>query len=159
MESHHALVTLAERAVKEYVRNGQRLDLSIADPLTAQIDASRNERAGTFVEMHPQPKCRVLCKGHGERRRARAGAKANVMKPRKRKLVGKRAHIEPRAVFVREVHGAVNAASIGFILSADSAYSRAGSEPATMPQPAKMVAQFCLKSADRIATTNSPSKF
>lgn len=52
MEPHHPLVQLAERAVNEYVRHGQRLDLPNADPLASDIRDSRTERAGTFVSIH-----------------------------------------------------------------------------------------------------------
>lgn len=52
MEPHHPLVLVAERAVIEYVRHGQRLKIPNTDPLAAEIDDSRNERAGTFVSIH-----------------------------------------------------------------------------------------------------------
>lgn len=52
MEQHHPLVALAERAVNEYVRHGDRLALSDDDAQTADLRASLNERAGTFVSIH-----------------------------------------------------------------------------------------------------------
>lgn len=52
MQAHHPLVILAERAVNEYVRHGQRLQLANVDPLTPEISESRQLRAGTFVSIH-----------------------------------------------------------------------------------------------------------
>lgn len=52
MQAHHPLVTLAERAVNEFVRHGQRLELPNADPLALELGTSRTERAGTFVSIH-----------------------------------------------------------------------------------------------------------
>jgi AmmeMemoRadiSam system protein A len=46
------LVALAYRAVDEYVRHGQRLELSNADPLTRELQSPLQERAGTFVSIH-----------------------------------------------------------------------------------------------------------
>lgn len=51
-ESTHPLVSLAERAIIEYVKHGQRLELGTADPLAGEIGESQNERAGTFVSIH-----------------------------------------------------------------------------------------------------------
>ena len=48
MEHHHPLVQLAERAVNEYVRHGQRLSLSHAQELSSEL----TQRAGTFVSIH-----------------------------------------------------------------------------------------------------------
>lgn len=53
MESNvHPLVSLAARAVNEYVRHGQHLVLPPADPLTPELGARLSERAGTFVSIH-----------------------------------------------------------------------------------------------------------
>jgi AmmeMemoRadiSam system protein A len=52
METHHPLVSLAERAVNEYVRHGQRIQIESADPLTTDLRGSLDERAGTFVSIH-----------------------------------------------------------------------------------------------------------
>lgn len=46
------LVVLAQRAVSEYVRYGQRLTLSDADPLTSELRADLIQRAGIFVSIH-----------------------------------------------------------------------------------------------------------
>lgn len=51
-QSVHPLVALANRAVDEYVRYGQRLTLSDADPLTSELRANLKQRAGTFVSIH-----------------------------------------------------------------------------------------------------------
>ncbi|MCC7161510.1 MAG: AmmeMemoRadiSam system protein A [Anaerolineae bacterium] len=51
-EFTHPLVSLAERAIIEFVKHGQRLELPNADPLAPELDASRQERAGTFVSIH-----------------------------------------------------------------------------------------------------------
>ncbi len=48
MEHHHPLVQLAEHAVNEYVRHGQRLSLSHAQELPPEL----TQRAGTFVSIH-----------------------------------------------------------------------------------------------------------
>jgi len=48
----HPLVSLAARAVTEYVRHGQLLELPPADPLTPALGARLSERAGTFVSIH-----------------------------------------------------------------------------------------------------------
>lgn len=48
MQQHHPLVTLAENAVSEYVRHGQRLELPDVEQLPPELRA----RAGTFVSIH-----------------------------------------------------------------------------------------------------------
>ncbi len=44
----HPLVSLAARAINEYVRHGQRLNLSDAEQLAPEVA----QRAGTFVSIH-----------------------------------------------------------------------------------------------------------
>lgn len=48
MRSMHPLVSLAQRALEEYVRHGQRLQAPDDDQLTPEL----RERAGTFVSIH-----------------------------------------------------------------------------------------------------------
>lgn len=48
----NALVSLAHRAVEEYVRHGQRLSLPQDDPLAQELAAHMTKRAGTFVSIH-----------------------------------------------------------------------------------------------------------
>lgn len=46
------LVTLAHRAVDEYVRYGQHATLSETELMTPELRGRLNERAGTFVSIH-----------------------------------------------------------------------------------------------------------
>ena len=48
----HPLVTLAHRAVNEYIRHGERLAVSEVDTQSPGLRESLNERAGTFVSIH-----------------------------------------------------------------------------------------------------------
>lgn len=48
MAQHHPLVTLAWRAIDEYVRHGQHS----VSPAQAELDSEMRERAGTFVSIH-----------------------------------------------------------------------------------------------------------
>ncbi len=49
---HHPLVSLAERAVNEYVRYGQRYEIETADALTTDLASMLHRRAGAFVSIH-----------------------------------------------------------------------------------------------------------
>lgn len=52
LQSVHPLVALAHRTVDEYVRYGQRLTLSNADPLTTELRECCAGQAATFVSIH-----------------------------------------------------------------------------------------------------------
>lgn len=52
MDEPSPLVSLAQRAVTEFVRHGQHLVLENGDPLAPQLSARMAERAGTFVSIH-----------------------------------------------------------------------------------------------------------
>jgi len=47
-QSHHPLVTLAWKAIDEYVRHGEHL----VPPTDAEMENQMRERAGTFVSIH-----------------------------------------------------------------------------------------------------------
>ena len=51
-ETTHPLVELAERAVNEYVRHGQRLVLTETVDKLPGLETAMHEQAGTFVSIH-----------------------------------------------------------------------------------------------------------
>ena len=109
-------------------------------------------RRRALVEVHPDLDVGVLGQAHGQRCGARARAHKDVPYAR----TGELSH--EGADHHRGGHSSTpSAASMGWSFQPDSAYSVAGLESATMPQPANNVAELPSSSAERMPTTNSPS--
>ena len=95
--------------------------------------------------------------GQRERRRARPGTDDDVGHPARRPAPGRSPEARATSVTGRPPATPPSAAVIVRSLSRDSSHSRAGSESATIPQPANRTASRPRTSAQRSATISSPS--
>src|SRR5262249_32004064 len=147
---------------REKVGGGRPRGAHERDRLASGLRQAQAKEGGrALVEVQPEPSAGVARDGQRERRRARARTDAEVPNAGSDQGVdeaaNKRGEGLARLPIGRHDPLAARADSTGRSFQHDPAYSRAGFEAATIPQPANSVASFPDRSAERIPTANSPS--
>src|SRR5690606_18051414 len=119
--------------------------------------AQREKGGRALIHMHPDPQPRMIGAHHGDGGRPGTRADAHVAHARPDQLIDERADEHVGDLLAIHRPFAPKAASMGRSLRQDSSNSLSASESATIPHPAYNKARSPAKSAERMATANSPS--
>src|SRR5439155_14551987 len=118
--------------------------------------AQREVGAAPFVQVYPRIEAFVPADHQGKRRRAGPRTQANVSDPGLDKPIDEGAHVVAKDLSRPRRYSLFSAHAIVSSLILVSSYSRAGSDPATMPLPPYSLTFLPWTRPDLIATAKSP---